>query len=138
MAVEQGNVASRRIKSDDDVVRFAFGRARVVGRQRGVVSIERRAIGAHILYRVAHVAIDMRMVMWWQRAHTHEFLGADLDDRNAGIVMEMRNDLVCHAGIRSRADCRCCRELRRSAMLHRPRGPTYSRTGTAVSRPATR
>ena len=29
------------------------------------VAIERRAIGAHVLYRVAHVAKDMRMVLWW-------------------------------------------------------------------------
>jgi hypothetical protein len=43
-------------------VQLAFRGARFVGRQRGVVAIERRAIGAHILYRVAHVAIDMRTV----------------------------------------------------------------------------
>ena len=88
---------------------LAFRRPRFVRRQRGVVSKERRAIGAHILYRVAHVAIDMRMVLWWQRADTHEFLGADLDDRNAEVVMEMRNDFVCHAAIRSGADCRSTR-----------------------------
>jgi hypothetical protein len=90
-------------------VEFAFRRARFVRRQRGVVSKERRAIGAHILYCVAHVAIDMRMVLWWQRADTHEFLGADLDDRNAEVVVEMRNDFVCHDGIRCRADGRCSR-----------------------------
>ena len=36
-------------KSDDHVVQFAFRRTRFVGRQRGVVAIERRTIGAHIL-----------------------------------------------------------------------------------------
>ena len=76
------------------MVQFAFRWARLVGRQRGVVAIERRAIGAHILKIVAHVAEDMRMVLWWQRTYAHEFLGADLDDRNAGVVMEMRNDFV--------------------------------------------
>jgi hypothetical protein len=25
----------------------------------------------------------MRMVLWWQRSHAHEFLGADLDNCNA-------------------------------------------------------
>ena len=32
------------------------------------------------------------MVLWWQRADTHEFLGADLDHLNAGLVMEVGND----------------------------------------------
>ena len=44
------------------------------------------------------VAEDIRMVLWRQRTYAHEFLGADHDDRNAGLVMEMRNDLVCHGG----------------------------------------
>ena len=76
------------------MVQLAFRRARFVGRQRGVVAIERRAIGAHILNVLAHVAEDMRMVLWRQRTDAHEFLGADLDDRNAGLVMEVRNDYV--------------------------------------------
>ena len=54
-----------RIKSDNRVMQFAFRRARLVGRQRGVVAIERRAIGAHILNVLAHVAKDMRMILWW-------------------------------------------------------------------------
>ena len=57
--------ASYRIKSDDDAVQLAFRWARLVGRQRGVVAIERRAIGAHILNVLAHVAKDMRVVLWW-------------------------------------------------------------------------
>ena len=75
--------ASYRIKSDDDVVKFAFRWACLVRRQRRVVAIERRAIGAHILNVLAHVTEDMRMVLWRQRTHAHEFLGADLDDLNA-------------------------------------------------------
>ena len=55
----------------------------LVWRQRRVVAIERRAVGAHILDVVAHVTKDMRMVLRWQRTHAHEFLGADLDDWNA-------------------------------------------------------
>jgi hypothetical protein len=77
-------------------MQYAFRRARLVGRQRGVVAIERRAIGAHILNVLARVAEDMRMVLWRQRTDAHEFLGADLDERNAGLVVEMRNDFVCH------------------------------------------
>ena len=78
-------------------MKFTFRWACLVWRQRRVVAIERRAVGAHILDVVAHVTKDMRMVLWWQRTHAHEFLGADLDDWNADIVVEMRNDLVRHA-----------------------------------------
>jgi hypothetical protein len=38
----------------------------------------------------------MRVVLWWQRTHAHEFLGADLDELNAQVVMEMRNNFVGH------------------------------------------
>jgi hypothetical protein len=65
------------------VVQFAFRLARLVRRQGGVVAIERRAIGAYI---VAHVAKDTWMVLWWQRADTHKFLGADHDDRTPGSL----------------------------------------------------
>jgi hypothetical protein len=30
------------------------------------------------------------------RPHAHEFLGADLDDRDAGIIVEMGNHVVGH------------------------------------------
>jgi len=36
------------------------------------------------------------MILWRQRAHAHEFFGTDLDDLNAQVVMEMRNDFVGH------------------------------------------
>ena len=75
---------------------FTFRRARFVRRQRRVVAIERRAIRAHVLDVLAHVAEDMRVVLRWQCTHAHEFLSADLDDLNAKVVMEMRNDFVGH------------------------------------------
>ena len=74
-------------------MQFAFRWVGLVGSQRRVAAIERRAIGAHILNILAHVAEDMRMVLWRQRTYAHECLGADLDDRHAGLVVEMRNDL---------------------------------------------
>jgi len=75
---------------------FTFRRARLVGRQRRVVAIERRAIRAHILDVLAHVTKDMRVILWRQRTHAHEFFSADLDDRNPKVVMEMRNNFVGH------------------------------------------
>ena len=56
----------------------------------------RKQIGAHILNVLAHVTEDMRMVLWWQPTHAHEFLGADLDDLNAYVVVEVRNYFVGH------------------------------------------
>jgi hypothetical protein len=57
------------------------------------VAVERRAIGADVFGVIAHVAIDMRMIERRHGADAHEFLGADLDDRDAEIVMEVRNDI---------------------------------------------
>ena len=80
-----------------EVVKLAFRWTCLVRRQRGVVAIEGRAIGTHILDVITHVAEDVWVVLWRQRTHAHEFLGADLDDWNAEIVVKMRNDLVRHA-----------------------------------------
>jgi hypothetical protein len=101
-------VAKLTHKSDDDVVQFAFRWVGLVGSQRRVVAIERRAIGAHILNILAHVAEDMRMVLWRQRTYAHECLGADLDDRHAGLVMEMRNDYIRHGLHNLHTFCRDC------------------------------
>ena len=75
---------------------FAFRWACLVRRQGTVMAIERRAIGAYVLDVLAHIAEDMRVVSWWQRTHAHEFLSTDLDDLNAKVVMEMRNNFVGH------------------------------------------
>ena len=45
---------------------------------------------------VAHVAVYMWVVERWHGADAHEFLGADLDDRYADVIVEMRNDRVGH------------------------------------------
>jgi hypothetical protein len=50
---------------------------------------------------VAHVAIDMRVIERRQGPDAHKFPSADLDDRNAEVIVEVRDDGVCHtAGIR--------------------------------------
>jgi len=50
----------------------------------------------------------MRMVLWRQRTYAHEILGTDLDDRNAGLVVEMRNDFVRHRGHEARKRTSVC------------------------------
>lgn len=62
----------------------------------GVVAEQRGAIFADDFGIVAHVAEDMRMVEGRPCADAHEFLGSDLDHRNTGIVLEMRNDVIGH------------------------------------------
>ena len=59
---------------------------------------QRRAIGANDLVVVAHVAEDVRMIKRRRRPHAHEFTRADLDHRYAGIVVEVRDDVVGHGG----------------------------------------
>ena len=50
---------------------------------------------------VTHVAIYVRVVERRHCADAHEFLGADLDDRYAQVIVEMRNNRVGHAFVRS-------------------------------------
>lgn len=64
--------------------------------ERRVITIERRAIGTDDLAVIAHVAENMRMIHRRPGAHAHEFLGTDLDNRNAGIIVEVRNNVIGH------------------------------------------
>src|SRR5215467_1531435 len=64
--------------------------------ERGIVSEQRRAIGTDDLARIAHVEEHMRVIEWSQFTLAHELARADLDDRDARRVVEMRNDPLCH------------------------------------------
>jgi hypothetical protein len=70
----------------------------------GVVAIERRAIGADHLRGLAHVEKDMRVVEWRHFPHAHELLGADLDHREAGSIVNVGNDSLRHGPARLDAD----------------------------------
>ena len=61
--------------------------------ERGIVTVERRAIRADDLVVAAHVEEHMGMVERRRRADAHEFARPDLDHRHAGVVVEMGNDL---------------------------------------------
>ena len=74
----------------------AFRRARRVGIERGVVAEQRRAIGTDDFGSVAHIEIYMRVIERRQLALAHEFPRADLDDRDAWRIVEMRNDPLGH------------------------------------------
>jgi hypothetical protein len=74
----------------------AFGRPRRVRIERGVVTVEGRAIGADDLGVRAHVEKHMRMVERRTGADAHEFTRADLDHLNARIIVEMGNDGFRH------------------------------------------
>jgi len=60
------------------------------------MAIECGAVGADELGVAAHGAEHVRMIERRRRADAHEFLGADLDHGDTGIVVEMRNDVVGH------------------------------------------
>ena len=67
----------------------------------------------------AHVDEDVRMIEGWHRTHAHEFLGADTDRGDAGLVVEMRDSVVGHVG--SIREFRCANHSR--AGLRRAIGP---------------
>ena len=68
--------------------------------ERRVVAIKRRAIWADDFVLVAHIEKDVRMIERRLGTNAHEFVRADLDHRNTGIVVEMWNDVIRHAPAR--------------------------------------
>jgi hypothetical protein len=75
----------------------ALGRSRRMGVEAGIVAEQRGAIGTYDLGGVAHVQVDVGMIERRHLALAHEFARADLDHRDAGGVVEVRNDPVRHA-----------------------------------------
>src|SRR5882724_2876599 len=82
--------------SGDFVFQHAFRGTRFAGFEVRGKTVERRAIRADDLVVVAEIEEDMRMVERRVGAHAHEFLRADLDHRDPGVVMEVRDDMVGH------------------------------------------
>jgi hypothetical protein len=74
-----------------------LGRSRRMGVEAGIVAEQRGAIGTYDLGGVAHVQVDVGMIERRHLALAHEFARADLDHRDAGGVVEVRNDPVRHA-----------------------------------------
>src|SRR6266404_1383140 len=83
-------------RSGDLVFQHAFGRPRFTGGEVGRITIQRRAIRADDLVVVAEIEEDMRVIERRIGAHAHEFLRADLDHRDAGIIVEVRDDMIGH------------------------------------------
>jgi hypothetical protein len=66
---------------------------RRVGIERCQSRIEaepRRAVGTQDRVRLAHIDVDVRVVLRWGLADTHEFLHPDADFRDAAVVFELR------------------------------------------------
>src|ERR1041385_7825686 len=74
-------------------------RPRCMGIQARIVAIKRRAIRTDDLLVGAHVEEHMGMVERGLGADAHEFARADLDHRNARIVVEVGNDMVGHGSV---------------------------------------
>ena len=75
----------------------ALGRSRRMRVEGGIVAEQRGAIGAYDLGGVAHVQVDVGMIERRHLALAHELARADLDHRDPGGVVEVRNDPVRHA-----------------------------------------
>src|SRR5262245_1272344 len=83
-------------ESGDLVLQHALRRPGLAGLEVGGKAVQRRAIGADYLVVVAEIEEHVRMVERRVGGDAHEFLRSDLDHRNAGIVVEMRDDMVGH------------------------------------------
>src|SRR6476619_721002 len=79
------------------VLQDAFRRPGFASSKVGGKTVERRAIRADDLVVVAEIEKHVRMVERRIGAHAHELLRADLDYRDAGVVVEMRDDMVRHS-----------------------------------------
>ncbi len=62
----------------------------------------RRAVGTQDRVRLAHIDVDVRVVLRWGLADTHEFLHSDADFRHAAVIPELR---IAAAGHRLRPLC---------------------------------
>jgi hypothetical protein len=82
--------------SSDFVLQHAFRRPSLSGGEIRGVAIQRRTVGTDDLVVVAEVEKNVRMIEWRVGAHAHELLRADLDDRNASVIVKVWNDVIGH------------------------------------------
>src|ERR1700730_5457134 len=59
-------------------------------RQSRIEAKPRRAVGTQDRVRLAHIDVDVWVVLRWGLADTHEFLHSDADFRDAVVVPELR------------------------------------------------
>src|SRR5579872_2557426 len=83
-------------RSGDLVSQNAFRGPGFAGFQVGGKAVQRRAIGADDLVVVSEIQEDVRVIEGWIGADAHEFLRADLNDGNTGIIVEVRDDMIGH------------------------------------------
>jgi hypothetical protein len=83
-------------RSGDLVLHYAFGWAGFAGGEVGGITVQSRAIRADDLVVVAEIEEHMGVVERRIGADAHEFLRSDLDHRNPGVIVEVRNDVVGH------------------------------------------
>src|SRR5690349_13622079 len=98
MGLSRGSRSDRNARraGSGHVLEYTFRRASLASAEIGGETVQRRAVRANDLVVVAEVQKYMRMVERRVGADAHEFLRADLDDRRAGIVVEMGNDRIGH------------------------------------------
>jgi hypothetical protein len=108
-------------RAGDLVFEDTFGRPRFAGGEVGGKAIQRRAVRADDLVVVAEIEENMGMVERRVGAHAHELLRTDLDHRDAGIVVEVRDDMVghlVHLRIAMTGGCNQCCAAARNAAHH--------------------
>jgi hypothetical protein len=84
-------------RSGDLISHHAFRRPGLASGKVGGVTKQGRAIGADDLVVVAQIEKNMRVIERRIGAHAHELLRTDLNERNAGIIVKVRNDMIGHS-----------------------------------------
>jgi hypothetical protein len=75
----------------DVLTKEGVGWACAVSGKSGVISIKRGAIRTDDFPLIAHVDENVRVIKWGFGTDAFEFLGADVDSRDASIVLEFRS-----------------------------------------------
>src|ERR1051325_6310843 len=78
------------------VLDHAFRRPRLSGAEVGGIAVQRRAIRADDLVVVAEIEEHVLMIERRIGAHAHEFVRADLDHGDAGVIVEVWNHVIGH------------------------------------------
>jgi hypothetical protein len=79
-----------------DIRQGAFGRASGVRIEIRIMAIVGGAVRTDDFVLIAHVEIHMRMIEGRLGPDAHEFMGADFNDRDAGVIVKVRDDVLRH------------------------------------------
>ena len=85
-------LCSDRVMVSKETIR----RVGIERRQSRIEAEPGRAVGTQDRVRLAHIDVDVRVVLRWGLADTHKFLHPDADFRHAAFILELRIGAAGH------------------------------------------